>query len=50
MLNLMMKTKTIDDIIWRHNKEMAINALYDDEMVWVDNLSTHMKRSDYRAK
>lgn len=40
----------IDDIIWRHNKERAIEALYDDKMVMVESLSACLHRSDYRAK
>lgn len=40
----------IDDIIWQHNKERAIEALYDDEMAMVDSLSSNRHRGDYRAK
>lgn len=37
----------VDDIIWQHNKEMALQALENDD---VDSYTTHMKRNDYRAK
>lgn len=40
----------VDELIWQHNKERAIEALYDDEMCMVDSYTTHMKRNDYRAK
>lgn len=40
----------IDELIWQHNKERAIEALYDDELCLVDSYTTHMKRNDYRAK
>lgn len=51
MLNLMMKTKRrIDELVWQHNKERAIEALYDDEMAMVDNYTTRRETSDCRAK
>lgn len=34
----------IDELIWKHNREMAIESLYDDEMAMVESLFTHMKR------
>lgn len=40
----------IDELIWRHNKEMAINALYDDEMCLVESYTRRREISDYRAK
>lgn len=36
----------IDELIWHHNKERAIEALYDDEMVMVGSYTTNMKRND----
>jgi len=40
----------IDELIWRHNKEMAIEALYDDEMAMVGSYTRRREISDYRAK
>lgn len=40
----------IGELIWQHNKEMAIESLYDDEMDMVDSYTTNMKRNDYRDK
>lgn len=37
----------IDDIIWQHNKEMALQALENDD---VDSYTTPVHRGDYRAK
>lgn len=39
----------IDDIIWQHNKERAIESLYDDEMAMVDNYTRHAEISDYET-
>lgn len=52
MLNLMMMRmmNEIDELIWQHNKERAIESLYDDKMVMVESLSTNRHRGDYRAK
>lgn len=33
----------IDELIWQHNKERAIEALYDDEMCMVESLSTNAR-------
>ena len=37
----------VDDIIWQHNKEMALQALENDD---VDSYTRRMEISDYRAK
>lgn len=39
----------VDDLIYEHNKRMAIEALYDDEMAMVGSYTRAHEISDSRA-